>query len=860
MSALGRAVGRGRGIRVPGRGRAVATAGPSMPGIIPGGDRTPSPEQTMMSIMQKSPPISPHDGSTPEESPSGSPKRHSSPIAQLEALILGDKGRPDVRVVKSYGNEGTSANVEVNYVKVTLGEKAGPFIYHVRFIPDIDSIYVRRKIMRKNQKVVAVIGDVQDFTGMNLYLPKVLPNRVTEIITHHPEDTSREVRVVVEYLKKPAVEELIPFYNTLLRRAMQELKLVQIRHHYFMPSEKIAIPEHKLEVWPGSISKIVELDGGLLLCCEITHRVMRTSTALQVLQDLYRSNSSKFVENAKKQLVGCVVLTRYNNKPYRIDDIAFNMTPDSMFTKSDGSMISYVQYFRDTWNETVTDMRQPILINSVKPRKGETETRNISLIPEFCFMTGLTDDIRSDYRAMKDIAAHTRIRPEVRHAKLMQYLQGIAKNPSALKVFQDWNIKLDNEPYVAPARTFPNEVIRFGKNRVATVKDDVSWVQEATGTECFASFNLTDWIIIFPQQEDAQVTKVFDCLQLVTKAMGFKIQNPKKHPILDDGPATYVKAIRASVTPTTQLAFILTPGAIRREDRYNAIKKLTCCEMSVPSQVVRCATVSDKRKIRSVCQKVALQMQCKIGGQPWTVPIPFKSAMFVGIDVYHDPNRQAKSCVAIVASMNAECSRWYSRVFFQGTSEEIAHSLQSGLKQCAKKFAETTGVFPNKVFVYRDGVGDGQIPVVQDYEVPQMKAALAADAPSETKLSTIIVQKRVDTRMILKKGENFYNPKSGTVLDRVVTRLNFQDFFLISQHVNEGTVTPTHYIVADDEIELSADKMQRLTYRMTFLYYNWPGCVRVPAPCQYAHKIAYLAGQNLAALPQDSICDKLFFL
>jgi hypothetical protein len=23
------------------------------------------------------------------------------------------------------------------------------------------------------------------------------------------------------------------------------------------------------------------------------------------------------------------------------------------------------------------------------------------------------------------------------------------------------------------------------------------------------------------------------------------------------------------------------------------------------------------------------------------------------------------------------------------------------------------------------------------------------------------------------------------------------------------------------------------------MYYNWPGTVRVPAPCQYAHKLAY---------------------
>ena len=28
------------------------------------------------------------------------------------------------------------------------------------------------------------------------------------------------------------------------------------------------------------------------------------------------------------------------------------------------------------------------------------------------------------------------------------------------------------------------------------------------------------------------------------------------------------------------------------------------------------------------------------------------------------------------------------------------------------------------------------------------------------------------------------------------------------------------------------------SYKLTHMYYNWPGTVRVPAPCQYAHKVS----------------------
>lgn len=58
------------------------------------------------------------------------------------------------------------------------------------------------------------------------------------------------------------------------------------------------------------------------------------------------------------------------------------------------------------------------------------------------------------------------------------------------------------------------------------------------------------------------------------------------------------------------------------------------------------------------------------------------------------------------------------------------------------------------------------------------------------------------------------------------------DFFLVAQLVRQGTVTPTHLIVVEDEEDFKPDILQRLTYKLCFLYYNWPGTVRVPACCQ----------------------------
>jgi aubergine-like protein len=54
---------------------------------------------------------------------------------------------------------------------------------------------------------------------------------------------------------------------------------------------------------------------------------------------------------------------------------------------------------------------------------------------------------------------------------------------------------------------------------------------------------------------------------------------------------------------------------------------------------------------------------------------------------------------------------------------------------------------PEKIIVYRDGVGDGQIPVVQDYEVRQIQNSFATFGDYQPKLTVVIVQKRINTRI-----------------------------------------------------------------------------------------------------------------
>ena len=70
-----------------------------------------------------------------------------------------------------------------------------------------------------------------------------------------------------------------------------------------------------------------------------------------------------------------------------------------------------------------------------------------------------------------------------------------------------------------------------------------------------------------------------------------------------------------------------------RKDRYDAIKKFCCVDHPVPSQCILGRTLSKKQTIMSVTTKVAMQLNCKLGGELWAleVPVSWSPSVFVSV-------------------------------------------------------------------------------------------------------------------------------------------------------------------------------------------------------------------------------------
>jgi aubergine-like protein len=163
---------------------------------------------------------------------------------------------------------------------------------------------------------------------------------------------------------------------------------------------------------------------------------------------------------------------------------------------------------------------------------------------------------------------------------------------------------------------------------------------------------------------------------------------------------------------------------------------------------------------------------------------------------------------------------------------------------------------PQSIIIYRDGVGTSQYAEVVSKELPQLIVAIREFDPNwKPEIVALVVNKRVNQRFFL----NNANPHAGIVVDSSVVWDHY-NFYLMSHNVNAGCMTPTHYNIVVNDSQITAKALYELTYNLCYMYYNWQGGIRVPAPCMYAHKIAYLVGKHTGVAFDPRLAPSFFYL
>uniref|UniRef100_A0A182PI90 Piwi n=1 Tax=Anopheles epiroticus TaxID=199890 RepID=A0A182PI90_9DIPT len=784
--------------------------------------------------------------------------------------IRGSRYVPDVVVTRfpnapsKQGTLGTKILLKTNYFRLLRKEDSVIFQHRVDFEPTVEDPRVMQALIRTQGPLFGPYI----FDGTMLFLYHKLKTEEIELQVKDPRtDILYKVRIRRVGTVDMTSEKACLILNLMHRQAMASLKLLPINRNFFDPLAKISIPQYGLELYPGYVTSIRQHEKDVLLCVEITHRVMRTDTCYKMLQTIQRQPGS-FRENFASMVIGSQVMCTYNQKSYKIVDVDYNTTPMSTFATREGENVSFVDYYKKAYNIVIRDPKQPMLVSTPSQRMQRSGQQGpILLVPELCRLTGITDDMRKDFNLMRSIADQTRLGADKRIERLQRFNERLQETPASREVFTFWKTELERRLVEVPARIVQQEMIMFrpdGKGVPAGPEAD--WNQAFRNNQMFKTVPLQRWFIICDRRQEQLTRDFLNAMLEVSRNMGFKIAQPQVQFLANDHGTSYTNAIDELVNRDPQLVMCIVPND--RADRYRAIKKKCCVDRALPCQVIKARTITPKnqnlRALLTIATKVVIQLNCKLGGIPWMVKNPLSSVMVVGFDVCHDPGNKSFSYGALVATMYSPKQiepKYFSVIERHPRGEELSSFMATNIVKALHTYQAEfgAGVLPRRILLYRDGVGDGQLRHVVEHEVRAIKDNLTKvyeNNEFKSQLTVIVVSKRINTRLF----DGGRNPPPGTVVDDIVTLPERTDFFLVSQTVRQGTVSPTSYNIIYDESGLKPDQLQVYTSKQTHLYYNWCGSVAVPAVCQYAHKLAFLVSQFIQQNPHQHLEKRLYYL
>lgn len=182
---------------------------------------------------------------------------------------------------------------------------------------------------------------------------------------------------------------------------LKQQKLLQIGRKYFDTKNIKSFDQLGLKVLPGVMCNLHKQEdkGKYFINIDSSFKVLRSTTFYEELR-----NSQDYT-----QLESTIVMTVYNYKFYKVNRVNQDFTPASEFAKEDGTSISYMEYYKQRYNISIKDARQPLIEVLEKSRK-KNEEKILYLIPELCVLTGLSNEMRSNFQTMKQLSTITKPR------------------------------------------------------------------------------------------------------------------------------------------------------------------------------------------------------------------------------------------------------------------------------------------------------------------------------------------------------------------------------------------------------------------------------------------------------------------
>jgi aubergine len=311
------------------------------------------------------------------------------------------------------------------------------------------------------------------------------------------------------------------------------------------------------------------------------------------------------------------------------------------------------------------------------------------------------------------------------------------------------------------------------------------------------------------------------------------------------------------------------------------MKRYITCELKIPCQVIRKKTVLKGKNPMSAASKIVVQMNQKVGGTAWEI-IPQEGAYTARHRTMYGSFAISKGKKGFTLAFTGTVNHEFTKVFnycktgYKNKETIPQADFELMLVNWAKHYVGFNKKGPELIMIFREGLSTQQIERQVKDELGALnnvikKIGQKTGNPSYSpEIVYTIVNTKINTRIFdIPEGSSHSNkfqprvnnPQSGTCVLDELSIDQMYDYHLVAQKVNEGTCTPTHYIVAHNSSKIPQEELAQFTYEQCFNYYNWSGAVKVPATLQCANKLAKLVGESIQTdVTSGEVLNSFYFL
>ena len=745
-------------------------------------------------------------------------------------------------------------NVYANLYEIKIHKELKLFQYPFHVTPQINEadMRIREKLFKAaGKKLKSIYGDCF-ISGDSLYSMKKIEEvktvncalylkGKTEYTIELSKCESERVIKQEDVQRDPLTKQFIEMIIRDILRANPKLEFYKGLFVLSNKLKKIETDRVSITFYPGFTTSFMETDKGNYLNVTLKNKIIQNETVLEYIKQFKNIKSPKTQGDIKNDLVGRSFKVSYAKRNYIIDDILFDRNPKNTNFNHGGTSTNLIKYYETIHKLKIHDNTQPLIL--VRRRDSQGEPVNLYFVPELCCLAGLEDEATKDGFFMKELAKYTKLEPQDRINKTNEFIE-LLKDKEKNKEGTSANEK--SELYgieVCPVKDFftayymkDTKLVGGGKKEVFSNDRTFKVLQKS---------DMQNWLCFYEKNNYNDAENLYNTLDKASKAFGLKIAEPEWVEMNNNSKAAdWTATADDYFGKGVKREFDFVVFLLGKNDKiYLELKKHSLCQNGYVSQVVKARSIQ-KKGAMSVCSKILLQINAKLGGVSYKASIDKsvseRKLMVVGVDSSHI--KKEGTGVAMVATVNDTFTEFFNKeeiINEENNKEQLQYCVSSFIEEAVASYKKhNNNEKPKGIIIYRQGVSLQQKEYLKT-EIQQI------DFVCDTKgilYYYILVNTKTTFKFFEKSSKGFSNPGSGLLVIDGVTNRNFFEFYIQPQEVTQGSATPTCFHVAYGNLNFP-EMIPKFTFDLCHIYSNWQGTVRIPNVIKAAEKLSKMTAK-----------------